>query len=693
MPRVKEIIEKTLVDQKDNLVLWMPVAFGCGIGAYFGLKAEPAAFVTGSAFALMAALWLLVWPLRERNFPVWLAATGLFLFTAGFAAAQLRAALLDTVMLEKPGTALVAGAIAGIDALEPGEGIRVVLEDLIIEDVPPEKTPEKVRLRIRNDSGLHVGDRISVLARLNPPSAPVEPHAFDFQRYAYFSRIGAFGFAYKDPVVEIAAEKPPLRQTPENLRRAIRERIEQHVPFPEAAIVAALITGEMTAVSEEDWEAFRISGLAHMLSISGMHIGLVATVFFFTSRLLMATFPAFALRHPIKKYAAVIALAGALFYTVLAGAPVPTVRATIMTGIVLIAVLLDRTPFSIRTVALAAMAVLIFWPEALWGASFQMSFAAITALIVVYDVMKPRLSGWYKGAGFIRRLALYFAGVCATTFIASLAVDPFSLYHFQQVGLYSIPANVATAPVMAFAVMPFAVLACLLMPLGLEEWPLHVMAKGVSFVLSVAHETASWPEAAIKIHALPLSVLLCVVAGAFILLFWRGRGKAAALLPFMAAFIFAFSYRPPDILVSADAKLIALRDERGDYQLSPRAADKFTAENWLRRNGQDIDIIPRWPEEGEGPQGLQCGEGGCRTERSGQKVAFSFSPVTHREDCNWASVLIAQDPVRIRPCRAALVIDRFSVWREGAHALWLDGRVETVQSSRGQRPWTVSNRR
>ncbi len=689
---MKELIEKTLSGQRENLVLWMPVAFGAGVGVYFALTGEPPGYVTGLGFALTAALWLLARPLKETRPLAWLALTALFLCAGGFAAAQGRTMWLSTIMLKKAvGPVNVTGTIAAVDELEAGEGLRLILDDLVIEKIP--NPPARVRIRVRHGDNLHAGDRVTMLARLNPPSAPVAPHAFDFQRYAYFSRLGAFGFAYKDPVViKAQGGVNPAGKKLALVRQAIGARIDAQADPHTAAVMTALITGAQTAVGEDDWDAFRISGLAHMLSISGMHIGIVAGLFFFSTRFLMALFPAFALRHPIKKYAALIALAGALFYTLLSGSSVPAVRSMIMTGVALFAVLIDRTPFSIRTVALAAMAVLLCWPESLWSASFQMSFAAVTALIVGYEGARPYMATLYRDAGIVRRLALYFAGVCLSTLAASLAVDPLVFYHFQQIGLYSIPANMAAAPVMAFVIMPAAVLACFMMPLGWEGWPLRIMAKGTDFVIGIAHETASWPDAALYGPALPLSVLLWTAAGALVLLFWRGRGKAACLLFFIVAIVLAAMHRQPDILVSSDAKLIAARDVDGDYLLSSKRADCFSAENWLRRNGQAEDDIHAWPAEGEAMPGMICGEGGCRWEHGGRKVAFSFAPYTHPEDCAWADILVAQDPVRVK-CKTPVVIDRFSVWREGAYAVWLDGRAESVQSTRGTRPWTISNRR
>jgi len=356
---------------------------------------------------------------------------------------------------------------------------------------------------------------------------------------------------------------------------------------------------------------------------------------------------------------------------------------------------LDRMAFSPRLIALAALGVLAFEPEALAGPSFQMSFAAVTALIILYDRLRPFFTEWYRDAGFLLRGAFYFLGICLTTVTATLATAPFSVYQFQTFSPYSVLGNLLAVPVMTYLVMPAAVLSCLLMPLGWEALPLKVMGKSVAMILSIAHWVQALPHSTVLFPAWPVSALLLFTLAGLILMFWRGRGCAAAVIPFVLALIVIQHNRPPDILVSSDAKLVAVRDAQGDYVLSSRRSDKYASGDWLRRNGQGLEEAEKFPWEGTAMNGaLTCGEGGCRFIQNGRKVAFSFSPSTQAEDCDWADLLIANAPVRVRPCRAGLVIDRFDVWRNGAYALWLDGkRYQSVAGDRGERPWTVSNRR
>ncbi len=692
-------LEAVLAAQRENLVLWMPVLFGCGIGFYFGLRFEPPFALGAITAAITAAVCVFLGGLRrrdERYYPFWLLSVAVFLLAAGFMGAQARVMSRGTIMLEKPvGPVTVEGTVVDIEDLPDSDGAQIILENLDVEKLPAARTPLRVRMKVRELAAEpHPGDRISMLAKLSPPAPPDAPGAFDFQRYAWFLRIGAFGFSYRPPVMVQANPPGTFSQRLEALRQVIAARIDNAMADPESSIARTVIVQTRASISQKDEDAMRAAGLSHLLVIGGLHISIVAGFIFFASRFLMALFPPFALRHPIKKYAAVLAFAGALFYTLVAGAPVPTQRAMIMTGVVLLAVVLDRVAVSPRIVAIAAMLVLAFQPEALTGPSFQMSFAAVTALIILYDRLRPQLSAWTREAGFVQRTALYFMGICLTTVTATLATAPYSIYQFQTFSPYSVLGNLLAIPVMTYIVMPAAVLACLLMPLGWEAVPLKIMSAAIGAILSTARWIESLPHSTILCPSWPLSALILISLSGFILMFWRGRGAVAAIVPFVAALTIIHGYRSPDILVSSDARLVAVRGADGDYVLSSRTADRYASGDWLRRNGQDSAKAEKFPWEGPALNGnLMCGEGGCRYVTDGRKVAFSFAPASIREDCAWADLLIADSPVQGQ-CRAGLVIDRFDVWRNGAYAIWLGGKhYRTVAQDRGARPWTVTNRR
>ncbi|MDF2767165.1 MAG: Conserved menbrane protein of unknown function, partial [Rhodospirillales bacterium] len=361
------------------------------------------------------------------------------------------------------GTAPVEGRVVEIAPL-PGGGGRVLLEDLSVRRLAPEETPMRVRIRIAGGlEGIAPGDRMTVLAELLAPPPPAAPGAFDYQRQAWFEGIGAVGFAY-GAVREHVPGPPPsgLAEFWAELRHSVTQRILAAMPEPEGAIAAALMTGHQGAIPADIIEAMRDSGLAHLLSISGLHIGLIAGILLFGLRAAIALWPWLALRIPAKKVAAVAALIGTGAYVLLAGATVPTQRAFLMTAIVMLAVLTDRSAFTMRLVAWAAVAVALLRPEAVLGASFQMSFAAVTALIAAHEGLSARRQA--RAQGVATRIARTLAGIALTSLVAGAATAPFAAYHFHRLADYGVLANMIAVPITGFWVMPLAVLAFALMP-------------------------------------------------------------------------------------------------------------------------------------------------------------------------------------------------------------------------------------
>ena len=393
------------------------------------------------------------------------------------------------------------------------------------------------RLRVSLSKGappLTVGDRILVLANLSPPSGPAAPGAFDFQRVAWYMQLGAVGYALAPAVVIDHGKPSGLVRFIDALRADITDRILKALPRAEGGVVAALLTGEQTAVDKDIAQAMRDSGLAHILSISGLHIVFVVGLVMGLIRYGIALVPPLALRVDAKKIAAVFALAAALFYTALAGAPVPAQRACAMAAFALLAILLDRTALSLRLVAWSAIIVLIAAPESLTGASFQMSFSAVIALI----------AAWEMGAGWRRRLhdraehwrhrwlwrvLVALGASLATTLIASVATGAFAAYHFNRLSLLGVVANLLGVPLTGFWIMPWGLLAMLLMPFGLERLALVPMGWGVDGLNSIAFHVAAWPQAAALVPSLPGASLWLMTIGGLWFCLWRRRWRLAGL--------------------------------------------------------------------------------------------------------------------------------------------------------------------
>lgn len=682
---IKDFIEAQIALQHGRFFFWSPVFLGLGIAIYFLLPVNPPIFLGVIALLFAAASMILI-PQDQRGMRLCCLAV-LMLPAIGFNASLYQDARIHTPMLNRDiGPVTLTGTVQSLEIMKADYDARVILGNLAVEDLSAEETPRYVRLRLRKDYGINVGDRITALAELMPLSGPVAPGGFDFRRHLYFQGIGAVGFIYSR--VEILEEQTgwSFARQVESLRAKVTESVHMHLSGAKANIATALMNGQRAGISDEDQEILRHAGLAHLLAISGLHLGLVCGAIFFFARLSLAAIPEVALHYPIKKYCAVLAMLGGVVYMFLAGATVPTQRAMLMSAVVFCAIIFDRSPFSLRLVAFAALIVLAVAPHSLLSASFQLSFAAVTALVAFYDKIRPLLSRFHRNATWPKKIAFYFIGVCMTSLIASFATAPFSLFHFQQFAALGILANMFAIPIMAFWIMPLIIVSLITMPLGLEGTTLTLIGLGIDQILQVSDFVANMEGAVWRIPVFSFWIFVPLTMGLIFFILWHGKlrllglGLCLLMLPFIAL------QPQPSILVSAEQSLVALKDNEGTIRINNLRSDAFVRENWEQLWGVEDGQAQLWPKEW--PE--ECDDRGCRVISEGVRIAYSLKPYGHGEDCDWADLLIAKDPVRIS-C-SAQVIDKFDTYYNGAHSVYLKPElvIKTVKGEdRKSRAWSV----
>ena len=686
-----------LLQDRVRWPLWLPVAFALGIGGYFWLPWEPALWAGPVAFFVTG---LLAFGYRSRP------AALIFLLiavavAAGFTASQTRtAAVAAPVLAKRTAPMTLVGEVLRIEPREKGQ--RILLRPVKLPELAPGSWPARVRVKLaRAQDDIRPGDLIQARVILQPPPGPAEPGAYDFSRRAYFERLGAVGFILgkataRDPPTDAVSQGGWLaawQQAWTVARIQISGRIWAVLPDERGAVAAALMTGERGRIPAEVLQAMRDSGLAHLLAISGLHMGLVAGLLFFAVRDLLALVPRVALYYPIKKWAAVAAGLGAFAYLFLAGATVPTQRAFLMAAVVLLAVLLDRRAVSMRLVAWAAFVVLLLAPESLLSASFQMSFAAVTGLVAFYELLRNRQEFWQRRS-LLQRIGLYLLAVLMTSVIANLATAPFAAFHFNRLVLFGLAANLVAVPITALWIMPWAILAFVLMPFGAEAIALVPMSWGIGWVLAAARTVADWEGSVQILPALPPVALLSVTLGGLWLCLWRARWRLFGLAPILLGLASLFLVVPPDIWISGDGKLIGLRGDKGGLWLSTTRAKRFQAETWQRRAGLAEGRI--WPRDA-GSEALSCDSLGCLYRSGEHLVTLVEDPRALDEDCYRVTLMISKVPLRGRPCPTPqVVIDRFDLWREGAHTIWLSETtkidVRSVGRWQGARPWSTWRR-
>ena len=682
-------MQKALAAQRERLFLWLPVGLGAGAAVYFALPFEPSAKLA-LPFLLAAVLVGVVAVASENPFAR-IALAFIAAFGIGFSVAKLRTETVAApVLMHRIGPVDVQGRV---DSAEThGKGIRVVLAATSVGHMKPASRPERVRVSIRSGAqALKPGDVIGVRAVLLPPPSPAAPGDYDFGRAAFYQRIGAVGYAYGKPTM--IAERPPgwFGGYIQLLRWRMTQHIHETLPGSTGGIAAALVTGDRGAISADDEAALRDAGLAHVLVIAGLHMALVGLGLFWTVRAILALVPSIALRYPIKKWAAMAALIGASFYLAISGAAVPATRAYVMLACMLLAILFDRPALSMRSVALAAMIILIMRPESVIEPGFQMSFAAVTALVAVaeWERSRPVVESRFWPLPGVRK---YLRGIAVTSFVGSLATAPFAAYHFDRATHYAVLGNLLAMPVMGFITMPSAALSVMLSPFGLDRLPLLVMGWSIERILAIGRWVSHLPGAVSITAAWPLSAIVLISLGGLWIAIWRTRWRWLGFAPVVVGFGLAMTASQPDILIARDGKTVAVRGDDGALRLLSKPSDKYSAEEWLKRDGDEPDFAAAIAEPG---QGVRCDSEGCVARAAGGVLlASSLRPSALAQDCQRASIVVSASPTRGSCAGPKLVIDRFDVARNGAYAIQLGSiwHIETVREARGDRPWNPEPR-
>ena len=678
-------VEALLGAEWDRLPLWLPVAMAAGIVLYFSLPVEPSPWVLAMVVPVAALAALLA---GRAPVSAWLASLGAA-FLLGLGVPALHAARAAPMPELPRGAVVLTATVADVAALP--EGVRLTLDEVrLTPDAAP--LPRVVRVRLQRADPLRPepGSVIRVRALLRAPSGPVVPGGWDFQRAAFFGSLGGSGFAIGR--AELIADAGG-RALP-RLRSAVEAQVRAAIPGSAGAVAAALLTGRQSAIPPEDLRAMRDAGLAHLLAVSGLHIGIVMGVGFAVASALLRLLPPLLARVDARKVAALAALAMGGFYLLLTGAPVPLQRAFAMAALVMLGLFLDRTALSLRTVAVAAALVMLLAPAELLGPSFQMSFAAVLALVAGWEALRRPLERLRPAPAWWRVPVLWLAGLVITSAIAAAATAPFGLHHFGRLQWFGLAANLVAVPLTGLLVMPSGMAAVALMPLGLEALPLAVMGMGVEGILAAAHEVASWPGATDAAPLLPATGAAVVGFGLCWLCLWRTRWRLLGV-PMIAAGLAAGTAMPrADVFVSADSGWVLVRVGDEAFAERGRGAAAFTRDAMLRAWGLDrADVLPRSGEAANGA--IRCTPAECRIRLAGGEVLLARPrdrddrPVLDAGRCAGVVAVVSAAPLRGR-CRGAVAVDPFSTWRDGAFALWVSDGVARAASDRdvrGARPW------
>ncbi|WP_315780187.1 ComEC/Rec2 family competence protein [Bradyrhizobium sp. SZCCHNPS1003] len=668
-----------------RLLPWVPVAFGAGIALYFTADHEPVLWIAATTAALLCIVAIMM--RRHRMFP---AAVMIAAAACGFAAATIKTARVAHPVLARPlYSVALSGFVEARDIRERSD--RIVLRVTAMESPRNAVTIARVRLAVRKGTAPEVGSFVQLKARLLPPMAPVRPGSYDFARDMFFQGIGASGFV----MGAITTATPPqaagfglgYAAAMQGLRDAIDARIRARLTGDERAIATALLTGRRDAITPDVNDAMFVSGLGHVLSISGYHMAVVAGVVFFAVRALLALIPGLTISHPIKKWAAAAALVAAAFYLLLSGAEVATQRSFFMTAVVLIAVTVDRRAVTFRTLAVAAMIVLIAAPEALVHPSFQMSFAATLGLVALVQFGLPKLFAT-PDSSTAQRIALWggreLAMLLLASLIAGLATTPYAAFHFHRVTPYGVLANLAAMPVVSVLVMPAGLLGLLAAPFGLDGPWWTLMGLGIDWMIAVTRWVAALPGAVGRIPGFGIGPLILASLGVILIGLLRTPLRWSGAVGLVVATAWAATTPLPDVLIAGDGRAVAVRGRDGRLHVMRTGKDVFATKEWLA-----ADADARLPADSSLADGVSCDEAGCVVAMAdGRFAALTLRAEALDDDCARAALIVT---TRAAPSScAAAVIDRQRLQQQGALMLVQRGTgfsVTPVRAGGTDRPW------
>ncbi len=639
-----------------RLELWAGFGLSLGVLWYFSL-AQDLPFILLMfllSFGFMAVAAMRYWRWLDLLSPV------LAALLLGIAASFLSVWLAQSPRILQPMVkTLVTGHVLQTE-YRVDRPARIVLAVVDIEGMQQEAQPKKLQLVGKNLARVQVGDQVRLQARLRPPMQPTHIGGYNMAFHAYFDRIGGSGLV--SGTIETVALAPPSFFNQMNIQIArwrmdMTQRLRTHLSGANGAIAASLITGERAAIPESMLVDFNASGLMHVLSISGLHMMLVAGGAYWLFRAFLALFSPIALRFPIKKWAAVLALIIASYYEVLSGAAIATTRSYVMCMIAFIAILVDRPAISMRNLVLAWILILLIAPQQLFTISFQMSFAATAFLIAAYE--RQLFPDWQKiGQPLPVRLFMWTSTLIAVALISSvvaeIAVLPFSLHHFHKVSWYGMAGNLLAHLAIEAIIMPATLVMLLALPLGLEALVAPFLGFGVDRMVDVAQFVGSWPGAVTRFGGfgvLSMGVMAFAIVWACL---WRSWLAFLALIPYLVGLGFGAFAQDPDIRISANGFLIGVLAQDSRLALLGERSETFLKSRWLEVMGDTRTA----QEAGLNPQAM-CDASGCVVRaKTGQLVAIARHPAALIEDCQRADVIVTRLSAPIECPAARLVIDR-----------------------------------
>ncbi|AIL13079.1 hypothetical protein IM40_05470 [Candidatus Paracaedimonas acanthamoebae] len=696
--KFSSVLSEKLIEERTQWILWAPVGIGTGILIYFGMQTEPS-WWAGLIGVLFSCIFLILLRILKIEYPsaFFLVLMSLTIFS-GFMAAQLRTYSLGTYLFNYPSQVqTIKGEIKKIEQMP--KGLRLTLENVTLVPIKLRDPLARIRINFKGKmlpegKNLIPGQKVKFKGVLLPPNAPIAPGAYDFRKKAFFEKISAVGYGITSPEVIESLVQQGLKGRVliwlTKMRHSLTRYLKTTIGGSSGAIAAALITGDRAGISEELRQDFANSGLAHILAISGLHLSIVAGLSFLIFRKSLSFIPWLALRYPIKKWAAAIAIILTFFYLVLCDFAIPAQRAFMMTAIILLAVITDRTAITLRTVALAAIVILLLLPESIISPSFQMSFSAVIALVSGYEILRKPLENWRTNyQQWWQILFFYLFGVTFSTILATIATTPYIAYTFNRFTLHSLPANILCIPLLSFIIMPSLVLYLFLSLFSKAGYIAFFLQKVIRFMIEIAQAISSWTGSTLLVPSISSQILLVFTLSFLWICLWKTQWRWWGGSGVIIAFMLASFPNKPDIFIAGDKNLICILDAKGRGWVNSLQAGRFARENWLKMVA--LQEAQKFSEDSD-DQSL-----GVFNTSKNYIVSKAGKMVTISKDQQEKDFHSVRGDLKILPyitqaSNISNVITGYDLKMKGGHLIWLtknDVKVRTVHEEVGTRPWSL----
>ena len=657
-----EKITDTFFAEKERWFSWISVLFGMGIGLYFGLSAEPSLWWTLGIIEIFILMVILYRKSEEKL--LFLSIPAIVL--AGFTYIQLDAAYIaKTPRLEGEEAIYVQGRISNVD-YNSKQRQRITLEKM--QNFAGEEIKGSYKITLMPyaaEKTFQVGECVELAAKVMPPYPTTMVGGYQFDRKTFFDKINGTGYSLSRVfVIPCGKSQITGESVIEKIRNKIVKRIESVLPQDEAGIASALIAGVRNGISQRVTNNYRDSGLAHFLSISGLHMSMLAGFMFLLVRYVVVLMPSLALRYDSKKIAAVFAVVMSFVYLLISGYSVPTQRAFLMTLIFLIGVMISRRSISMRTISWAALCVLMVSPVALITPSFQMSFAAVVALIAFYESCRNYVQIKVRDKNIFKIVLVYLFGIVVSDFIASIATLPYSIYHFNRVAVYTSLGNLLAGPIIGLWIMPFVLISMLLMPLGLDYVPLKILGYGIHWVNEITAYVSALPHAGVPVMSMPMWGLIAITLGGLWLCLWQRKWRHFGWIGIMIGSLSLCLTQTPDVLVDSSGKAIAVKDKADNMVVLPSRGKMFIKNIWLEKTSslkltekekKKLSKIWQGREEDKSWLDLSCDKTSCVYKDKvkiikGKGLELNNQTFDH-ESSGGASIYLNPDHVKIHTVR------------------------------------------